>query len=545
LSQVEQKLEKLLSNGYEHGYMVHDDGHNSHAVRAMVPRGHQKSIDHALMLERGWWSDWWNAVVAVGEAMVDLAANVVHAVVTIAMTVVKAVAEAFNAMVDAVTDALKAVASALLKATIGCDPISNAVDVVNSIGTALPKALKSWIEAEVMPNLADMERNPELALERAAVEEQVGFWEKAWEAFTSRKHVCYLKMMGEAEAEIQEAEEACERKVAEEYELDPTDADYKLKLTQYSGPCRADARDDVKAMQLEFDRNLATHCPDITKPEIPDGLLSAVEDLEREDRRYTNLEREARGLEPMLERKEVEMMMERDLGSIFTSGIKKKMKRMQATAGSACDALYSSKQRRSSVCGCSVCPCQPATCLSLSLEIGGGLAYVSGAAGGELGCCYSDVADKKLQCFYALGVGLSMGVGQAGAGISGAINVQVLRDIADVRGEGVTIGLTVGDWSLAGVLSIGGDNAPGAGNSAERWMKDVFDAAFVGVLMTKSVDIADITKKGFRLPKPSTDLGISIDVGYGFGWGIDTGFGDLERDFERKKAGRAHQKLLA
>ena len=83
LNKIEQAVEDALGGGYKHALLVNEDEDQSRAVRVMVPSGHKQQLSHALMLERGWWSDMCDAVVTVVTKVVDVVVETVVRVVKV------------------------------------------------------------------------------------------------------------------------------------------------------------------------------------------------------------------------------------------------------------------------------------------------------------------------------------------------------------------------------------------------------------------------------------------------------------------------------
>lgn len=185
---------------------------------------------------------------------------------------------------------------------------------------------------------------------------------------------------------------------------------------------------------------------------------------------------------------------------------------------------------------CTSCPCTPVICISVAVEASAslqkGIFEGSGGVGAEIGGCIGIISDE-MTGFIALGGGGSFGFEalereerkaySASAGLSATVAYTYLRDIGDVAGHGLTLGFTLGNFGFAAVFGIGSNaNAMAEleeehGGDVSEIVRDLYGTSFVG--FTAGVQVAEVTFD--TVPSPSGDsLGVSVDVGWAFGWDI-------------------------
>jgi len=227
LNVIEKKIEKMLGGGYQHGHLVLEGKDQRHSVRAMVPRG-KKSLDHALMLERGWFDNVVNfcsavvsavapiveavvdAVIEVATVIVDVVVEVVKVVVDVVVAAVKAVASSLSSMSNAFMDILKAIAVAIMRAAIGCDDCVDAAIAVMSVSPGkIVLKMVEWIRGYVMSRLDEgfsLERNLEKDVELERERSEISAW-------IEKKNTCY-KQSYQGQIDAIKAEKAkCETRL--------------------------------------------------------------------------------------------------------------------------------------------------------------------------------------------------------------------------------------------------------------------------------------------------------------------------------------------
>jgi len=103
--------------------------------------------------------------------------------------------------------------------------------------------------------------------------------------------------------------------------------------------------------------------------------------------------------------------------------------------------------------------------------------------------------------------------------------------MGDVAGHALSAGFSVGDYSLAAVWAVNGNVAftpdCGEAQSAEGFLENMMATAFVGVVVTRSIGLAELSPTGFLTGSAGIgmdDLGASVDFGYGFGWALEPPF---------------------
>jgi len=558
LNVIEKKIEQLLGGGYQHGHLVLEGKDKSHSVRAMVPRG-KKSLDHALMLERGFFDfvdDFCDAVVSavapvveavvdavveVATVIVDVVVEVVTVVVDVVVEAVKAVASSLSSMFNAFMDILKAIAVAIMRAAIGCDECVDAAIAVMSVSPGeIVLKMVDWIRGYVMSRLDEgfsLERNLEKDVELERERSEISAWIK-------KKNKCY-KTLYKGEIDVVKAEKAeCEERLGEmsfdnlERSLErksslERERDY-VDFFSATKDCRKTSKAVLDTLKIRFEKHLQED------PSICKGLPWPKPRSFSTSLRQRSLERvEAEALErkPAEQSKSVEIFdphapanFERDTTGATISELFNPIKTALQGFMRVAEPLLSGTQSQSDTnCGCGDCPCKPVACFSLLLEASAAIKFVSVSGGGELGYCVA--SDGTDTAFVALGGGLSLGVGFAPGDLTGGLSLTVLRNMGDVAGHALSAGFSVGDYSLAAVWAVGGDVADikegEEAKSPEGFVENMMATAFVGVVVTKSIELKKLAAGRFLTGSKGIgmdDLGASVDLGYGFGWQLDTAF---------------------
>lgn len=570
LNVVEKKIEKLLGGGYEHGHLVLEGKHKSHSVRAMVPRG-KKSLDHALMLERGFW-DWVSnvgsaivsvvapivvaiadVVVEVATVIVDVIVEVVTVIVDVVVSAVKAVASALSSMFNAFMELLKAIAVAIMKAAINCDECVDAAVTLMSVspGEIILKMVE-WIKDYVMSRIDtgfSLERDLEKDVEMEREQNELSVWLKM-------KSKCYKTLyQGEIDA-IKAEKTKCEERLGDgvsfktlERSLERTGRlEREQEYSQFfkaTPDCRKTSKAMSDTLKIRFDKHLNED------PSICDGLPWPKPKTFSTNLRKRSLERiEAEALErkPAEQSKSVQILdphapanFERSTAGLTIAALFADIKpALQSFMVVANSVISGTRSQSSSSCGCGDCPCKPVACFSFTLEASAAIQFVSVGVGGELGYCVA--ADGTDTAFVAIGGGLSLGVGHAPGDLSGGLSLTVLRNMGDVAGHALSAGFSVGDYSLAAVWAIAGDSDWTDSNgksddavektSAEEFLDDMMSTAFVGIVVSKSITLKELAAGKYLTGGAgssggvgsSGELGLSVDFGYGFGWELETGF---------------------
>lgn len=564
LNAVEKKIEKLLGGGYEHGHLVLEGKDKSHSVRAMVPRG-KKSLDHALMLERGFW-DWCKSVgeavvsvvapivvaivdvvVEVATVIVDVVVEVVTVIVDVVVEAVKAVASAISGMLDAFMNLLKAIAVAIMKAAIGCDEcVDKAMEVMSVSPADILLKMVEWIRGYVMTRLEegfslerDLERDAELERERTALSEWLTKKEKCYknlyqgqiDAAKAAKTKCEQDLNGESFERLGRSLERKEEKERiEEY------SDFFTKTKE----CRLTSKADLDDLKIRFAKHFnedPTICPGLGPK--PTSFKSSLKTRSLERNRAEALERK-----PAKQSKSLEIFdphapanFEQSVANVAAgitiatlfAPVKLPLQGFIAVAEAA-GAIGVGRAAQSSGCGCDPCPCKPVACFSFTLEASAAVKVLAVSGGGELGYCVA--SDGSDTAFVALGGGLSLGVGHSPGDLSGGLQLTVLRNMGDVAGHALAAGFSVGDYSLAAVWAVAGDSdwADDDGNGPEGFLENMMATAFVGIAVSKSITLSELRPDAMTIPGVggSKDLGLSVDFGYGYGWQLETSFNGVD-----------------
>lgn len=561
LNAIEMKIEKLLGGGYQHGHLVLEGNHKSHSVRAMVPRD-KKSLDHALMLERGWF-DWWDdvvefvapivetiveAVVEVATVIVDVIVEVVTVVVDAVVDAVKAVASAIASVFNGFMDLLKAIAVAIMKAAIGCDDcVDRAMEVMSVSPADILVKMIEWIKDYVLERIEkgfDLERSLEKDVEMERERANLASWIK-------KKNKCYKDLYKHEEEKINEEKAKCEERLAKtsfkglerslermsSLEREQEYADFFSSTTN----CRKTSKALFDTLKLRFKKHLyedPSICEGLPWPK-PKGFSTnlrqrALERIESEALERSQQAEQSKSFEildphaPALERRGA-------AGVTIAALFQPVRPYLQGFIKAVDYAISGTESQQSSNCGCDPCPCKPVACFSFILEASAAVKVVSISAGGELGYCVA--ADGSDTAFIALGGGLSFGVGFTPLDASGGLQVTAFRNMGDVAGHALSCGFSVGDYGLAALWAVNGDAdwKSDEGKKAEGWLDELMATAFVGVAVSKTIKTKDIItaatvgeklgdKWKTRDGVGSKKLGLSVDFGYAYGWQLDSSF---------------------
>ena len=504
----------------QHGYLVRESSVQSHAVRAMAPRGRNARLSHALMLERReiFWEvvsffeeevvpvfepavaklstavatvveevtphvetaievvgkeveHFGKEIVTAGKVVlveIDVVLDKVAVAIEDTVTAIKSLAPELTKMLDAITNLLHSVAAAILRAAIGCSPVEPAGKVLGLAAKAsLVPQMQKLIVDTVIPKLMDTERNPNPDLERS-LDKVAAYEEKKLECLNvyvepmrkeigGKKASCIGGKKGSTGKKLQPLNSLLQ-------DLRAAVKEKTLTVSQANNKAAAWFM-ATKDCRLEYNRGfheIGEAFKEAFK-KAPDKVCPGLGELEREVK-STAIEQ----TKDHEDREALNIERRATLASLFNDDLQKSMRGALVSMKAECsniepslerdgEAWDLSFERRGGGCGCKSCPCDTAVCLSLALEVSVSGTFLGANGGGEAGCC---ISEKKFTCFLGVGGGLSVGINGGStdfADISGSLSLTVLRDIGDVAGHAMMAGATIGELSVSAVWGVGSD----------------------------------------------------------------------------------------